>query len=208
MLDRVFDIVLPGALRRWIARKGGLGLGLAIVRNLVEMHGGRVAARSDGLGRGSEFSCELPVAGERGDRAAAGERRAGAASRAPTGAGARVLVVDDNADAADALAELLTDLGFRTRAAYDAVGGAETRAGKFKPDVCLLGHRLAGHGRLRAGAARCARADGSDVRIIAVTGYGQDADRRRAREAGFDAHLVKPVSVEALEGALVVPPGS
>ncbi len=202
LLDRVFEIFFqqPQSIDR---SKGGLGLGLAIVRSLVDMHGGRVGAHSEGLGKGSEFVVELPALPTAEDlrnpppahltsdlrpRPAAEQRR-------------RVLVVDDNVDAADSLVDLLTDLGFVARASYDAVT-ALAQAPAFQPDIGLLdiglpvmdGYELAS--RLREALP------GQALRLIAVTGYGQDADRRRARDAGFDAHLVKPVNLEALEREL------
>jgi CheY-like chemotaxis protein len=207
LLDRVFEIFFqqPQSIDR---SKGGLGLGLAIVRSLIEMHGGRVSVRSEGLGKGSEFVVELPAVTPaedlRSPPAAHLTSESHAAPRGPERA--RVMVVDDNADAADTLAELLTDLGYRTRATYDAVSALEL-ANSFKPDVCFLdiglpvmdGYELAQ--RLRQADSTHAR------RLIAVTGYGQDADRQRARAAGFDAHLVKPVSLDALEKVLATPEG-
>jgi len=119
----------------------------------------------------------------------------------------RVMVVDDNVDAADTLADLLADLGYQTRATYDAVSALEL-AGSFKPEVCFLdiglpvmdGYELAQ--RLRQAEGGRAR------RLIAVTGYGQDSDRQRARQAGFDGQLVKPVSLDALETVLEPPPAN
>jgi signal transduction histidine kinase/DNA-binding response OmpR family regulator len=202
LLDRVFEIFFqqPQSMDR---SKGGLGLGLAIVRSLVEMHGGRVSAHSDGLGKGSDFVVDLPAL-----PAAEDLRNPPPAllSSDLTGRGAkderkRVLVVDDNTDAADMLVDLLADLGYTAKATYDAAS-ALAQAPAFQPDICLLdiglpvmdGYELAS--RLRHGPT-----DGV-LRLVAVTGYGQDADRARAREAGFDAHLVKPVSLDALEQAL------
>ena len=202
IIDRIFDVFFqePQAIDR---SKGGLGLGLAIVRNLVEMHGGRVTARSDGADRGSEFTVDLPLAEVSAQTARPGTPVTADSPRpGPSQGGRRILLVDDNVDAANSLAELLSQLGHEVRAVHDAVAALEVSP-LFKPDVCLLdiglpimdGYELAT--RLRA-----SRLIDDKTRIIAVTGYGQDADRQRARAAGFDAHLVKPVDVEALTRAL------
>ena len=201
ILDRIFDVFFqePQAIDR---SKGGLGLGLAIVRNLVDLHGGRVSARSDGAGRGSEFTVELPLAGAA--RAAASGPAAPTAGVKPQQRepGRRILLVDDNADAATSLAELLSQVGFQVRAVHDAVAALEV-APLFKPDFCLLDIGLPiMDGYELAARLRMSRLIDDQTRIIAVTGYGQDADRQRARAAGFDAHIVKPVDMDALMGAL------
>jgi signal transduction histidine kinase/DNA-binding response OmpR family regulator len=203
LLDRVFDIFFqePQSIDR---SKGGLGLGLAIVHNLVALHGGRVSARSEGLARGSEFVVELPaLAGD--DVALPTGRRSlvRANDELPVAAASkRVLIVDDNVDAADALAELLQSLGYEAKAAHDAFAALEL-APSFRPDVCLLDIGLpVMDGYELAARLRSASLVGDDTRIIAVTGYGQDGDRRRARDAGFDAHVVKPVSLDALTRAM------
>ena len=203
LLDRVFDIFFqqPQSIDR---SKGGLGLGLAIVHNLVELHGGRVSAHSEGLGRGSEFVVELPaLAGADGPLATGRMGLVRAADQVTVAtATRRVLVVDDNVDAAEGLAEMLEALGYQAKAAHDAFAALEV-ASTFRPDIYLLdiglpvmdGYELAA--RLRSESLI-----GDDTRIIAVTGYGQDGDRHRAREAGFDAHVVKPVSIDALTRAM------
>ncbi|MCM5678147.1 ATP-binding protein [Schlegelella sp. S2-27] len=194
LLPRVFDLFVQGEqpLSRHV---GGLGLGLAIVRTLVQMHGGSVDAHSDGPGRGSCFVVRLPAAPQQAPSVIAPTVTA-----QPAG-GASVLVVDDNADAAESLALLLDALGYQTRAAFDgasALAVLET----FVPRVALLdiglpgmdGYQLA---RRLKGDARLAA-----LKLVALTGYGTDADRRRARSEGFDAHLVKPVQVEQLLAVL------
>jgi CheY-like chemotaxis protein len=194
MLEKIFELFVQQqqSLDR---SKGGLGLGLAIVRSLVELHGGRVRAESAGPGRGSEFSVDLPLA-----TGAAVVREVpppAPPERAAPGA-VRALIVDDNQDAAETLAEVLADLGYEVATAHDGIAALNV-ATAFKPTVCLLdiglpsmdGYELAR--RLRASAAL---PDGA--RLIAVTGYGQDNDRRLSSAAGFDAHLVKPVDLDAL----------
>ena len=208
MLDRVFDTFFQEA--QSIDRsKGGLGLGLAIVRNLVALHGGRVSARSDGLGKGSDFVVELPLlAGMEEARPAERSGLAAPAQDAPRTApgGERVLIVDDNVDAADSLGELLMTLGYDVRVVYDPMA-ALALAPTFNPAVCLLDIGLpVMDGYELASRMRASNVIGGDTRLIAVTGYGQDADRLRAREAGFDSHIAKPVTMDALSQAFVRPP--
>ncbi|HVS78148.1 MAG TPA: ATP-binding protein, partial [Steroidobacteraceae bacterium] len=192
LLPRVFDIFVQGddASER---AQGGLGAGLAIVKRLVELHGGSVTARSPGAGRGSTFEIRLPRL-ERPQPVIADEATFKAVPR-------RVLVVDDNVDAANSLAMLLGLRGHETQVAFSAWEALE-RIGSFQPEVVLLdvglpetnGYELAR--RLRA----TPRLHG--LRLIAVTGYGQAEDQQRALAAGFDAHVVKPVNLAALERAL------
>ena len=185
--------------RRSIASQGGLGLGLAIVRSLVKLHGGRVAAASDGQGKGSEFTIWLPLASGAGasEEPAVGDAGSGlAVSLRPDAP--RVLVVDDNADAALMLGELLSASGYRTLCAEDAPTALRA-ALEFEPDIAIfdiglpvmdgyeLARRFAEHPRLRR------------TRLVAVTGYGQDSDRERSKEAGFVAHIVKPVDFDKLQ---------
>jgi len=192
LLPRVFDLFVQGD-RRLDRAQGGLGLGLALVKALTVAHGGRVEARSAGPGHGSEFVVELPL-GRAPVHAGRGAVGAEPVARA-RGAGRRVLVVDDNRDAAELLAEGLRLHGHDVRVAYDGPGALEV-AGAFDPDVALLdiglpvmsGYELA-H-RLRERGLRC--------HLVAVTGYGQEADRLRAREHGFEAHVVKPVDLEQM----------
>jgi signal transduction histidine kinase/CheY-like chemotaxis protein len=201
LLPRIFDLFVQGG-QNLDRSQGGLGLGLGIVRGLIGMHGGTVSAHSDGLGRGSEFVIRLPGStapgSEAGDPPPAGPVHASAAD----GAGdCRVLVVDDNEDAAEMMRTALTVRGYQVRVAHDGPGALRTAIG-FQPHVALLdiglpvmdGYELAGRLRQLPGLDR--------LYLIAVTGYGQDADRRRSRAAGFDRHLVKPLDLEVLEGAL------
>jgi CheY-like chemotaxis protein len=198
----VFDLFYqqPQALDR---AKGGLGLGLAIVKSLVELHGGSVTAQSEGPGRGSDFSIHLPAAlskelpvPEPADSAAPGD------VGRPAHQAVRVLIVDDNVDAADSIAELLQEMGHDVRAVNDPLTALKV-APAFRPDLCLLDIGLpVMDGYELAGNLRGSQALAPNGRIIAVTGYGQDADRQRATEAGFDAHLVKPVTLDVLIDAL------
>jgi PAS domain S-box-containing protein len=192
VLPRVFDMFVQE--RQALDRaQGGLGLGLTIVRSLVDLHGGTVSVHSDGQGQGSEFSIRLPAAVPL--VAAGAAARAAPADAAP--GGLRILIVDDNADAAELLAGLLEAMGHATKIAHDGPA-ALLAAGPFAPELALLdiglpvmdGYELAQ--RLRQQLAD------PGLRIVAVTGYGLDSDRERTRAAGFDAHLVKPVSYDRL----------
>lgn len=191
LMPRIFDIFAQGH-QRMDRRAGGLGLGLAIVKALAELHGGTVTAASDGLGRGSRFTVRLPLS--EGStltalRAAAPMRHADQPSR--------VMVVDDNADAADMLAQLMLQAGYEVQTAPDA----ETALAKVRtwlPDLAVLdiglpgmdGYELARRLRTLPGLA--------NIKLIALTGYGRDTDRARALVAGFDLHLAKPAEPDRL----------
>ena len=191
LLPRIFDLFVQSA-RTLDRAQGGLGIGLSVVKRLIEMHDGNVTARSPGLGRGATFEMRLP----RIKRPQA--RRAEPALKA---APRRILIVDDNADAAESLALLLGCSGHTTHVALSSEDALE-RVEAFAPQVALLdiglprmdGYELAR--RLRSMPSLRA------VRLIALTGYGQAEDRERALDAGFDDHLVKPVDLLALERTL------
>ncbi|MBV9121955.1 MAG: response regulator, partial [Planctomycetes bacterium] len=196
LLPRVFDLFTQGD--RSLARsEGGLGIGLTLVKNLVEMHGGTVEAFSEGPGRGSEFVVLLPRL-ERGRGRRPG--REAEPARVPT-ASRRVLVVDDNPDAAESLALLLRVEGHEVRTAHDGPAALKA-ATEFQPEVIFLdiglprvsGYEVARQLREQLGLKK--------VLLVAVTGYGQEEDRRRSREAGFDAHLTKPADPAALHELL------
>jgi signal transduction histidine kinase/CheY-like chemotaxis protein len=191
MLETIFDMFVQ-VDRAGDHSQGGLGIGLTLVKRLTEMHGGRVEARSAGVNAGSEFLVRLPIAPERSEPVGT---RTGAYPVANL-MGRRILVVDDNQDAADSLALLLRSNGAEVRVAYDgleAVGSAVA----FQPDAVLLDiglPKLYGYDACR----RIREARGNDVLLIAITGWGQEEDRRRAYEAGFDHHMTKPVQFEKL----------
>ncbi|WP_435020456.1 PAS domain-containing protein [Tundrisphaera sp. TA3] len=190
-IPQMFELFAQGD--RSIARsEGGLGIGLTLVKNLVEMHGGSVIARSEGVARGSEFTVRLPaVAAPEAGRPGASRPAEGSPAK-----GARVLVVDDNEDSARGLARLLKVLGNQVEVASDGPT-ALGLAGWFAPDFVLLDIGLPGMDGYEV--ARRLRADGlAGTTIIAVSGYGEEAARSRAREAGFDHHLVKPLDYETL----------
>ena len=189
MLARVFDPFVQQEQTIDRAR-GGLGLGLAIVRSLVELHGGTVSAASEGTGRGSEFTIELPATTLAATPSPAPE----VAVEPPPSARGKILVVDDNEDAATMLGDALEQLGYEVAVAYDGPSALRIAAA-FVPDVALLdlglpvmdGFELAE--RLREQQPPTKRAH-----LVAVTGYGQDSDRQRSTRAGFERHLVKPVA--------------
>ncbi len=173
---------------------GGLGLGLALVKGLVELHGGAVEAHSDGVGKGAEFLVRLPLAAAAAEDAAGGRAAAGGEARA-------ILVVEDNVDAAQTLADILELDGHRVTIAHDGRSGIEL-ARRLRPDVvlCDIGlPDLDGYA-----VARELRRDGAlrETRLVALSGYAQPEDRERAREAGFDAHLAKPPDLDALKRVL------
>jgi signal transduction histidine kinase/ActR/RegA family two-component response regulator len=201
VLPRVFDLFVQE--RQAIDRsQGGLGLGLAIVRNLVERHGGRVSAHSDGSGTGCEFVVRLPPAMTNQRLQSPRTSSVGTGSGvAPASDALRILVVDDNVDGADMLATALRGMGYDTRVAHDAPAALRV-ATDFRPNVAFLdiglpvidGYELAA--RLRE------RPDANDILLVALTGYGQASDRQKTREAGFDHHLVKPVDLETIDALL------
>jgi len=171
--------------------QGGLGIGLTLVRRLVEMHGGTVTAHSDGPGRGSEFTVRIPIVKE------AAHDPVPEPTRSPVpGARRRILVVDDNRDSAQSLSMMLELMGNETRIASDGLAAVET-AIAFQPDLIFLDiglPRLNGY----EACQRIRAATGRQSFIVALTGWGQEEDRRRSQEAGFDHHLVKPVDIADL----------
>jgi len=180
--------------------QGGLGIGLSLVRRLVELHGGRVSAFSGGRGQGSTFTVRLPL--RPGSPHAQGVPSAdglpgGGAATSPL----RVLVVDDNLDAADSLAALLEVLGHTTAVAHDGAQGLQAARG-FVPDLVFLDIGLPGMSGYEVAREIRRTAALRKVVLIALTGWGSQSDQRQSQEAGFDQHLTKPVSLEALEQAL------
>ena len=191
MLSRVFDLFMqaPRALDR---AKGGLGIGLTLVRRLIALHGGSIEAKSEGVGKGSEFIVRLPVT----DQRLQGVQATPAAARADS---RRVLVVEDNTDAAEMLAETLRLSGFTVRVASDGEAGLAA-ALEFTPEVVLVdiglpkmdGYAVAGELRMRL----------PDAKVVALSGYGGEEYRSRGHGAGFDAYLVKPIELDSLLAVL------
>ena len=194
MLERIFDMFVQG--RAPLERiGGGLGVGLALARRIAELHGGTLEARSEGVGRGSEFTLRLPLAH---GKAEAPEVKPDA--RRP-GMARRVLVVDDNADAAGMLDLLLRSLGHETRVVHDGIAALRA-AEEFRPDIVLLDIGMPGIDGYEVARRLRGLSNVRRMRIVAVTGWGQEADRQRSRDAGFDLHLVKPVDQNELARAL------
>jgi signal transduction histidine kinase/ActR/RegA family two-component response regulator len=199
LLPRVFDLFTQ-ADRSLARSRGGLGIGLTVVRRLVELHGGTVVATSPGLGQGSEFVIRLPAL------PGAAVEEGGVPEEPPRAAAAprRVLVVDDNVDAAQSTAVLLRFQGHTVEVAHDGAAALEAvRA--FRPEVLLLDIGLPGLSGYDVARALRARPEGQGLVIAAVTGYGQDEDRCRAREAGCDYHLTKPLAPDALTAFVAAP---
>jgi PAS domain S-box-containing protein len=195
MLPKVFDLFtqVDTSIR---GLQGGLGIGLSLVKRLVEMHGGSVEARSDGPDLGSEFVVRLPVTVDMPYDLAPQPKLA-----APTPAECRILIVDDNRDAAHSLAMLLRKFGNETYLAHDGLEAIDAAA-QLRPDAVLLDIGLPKMNGYDVCRAIRQQPWGRSMVIIAVTGWGQDEDRRRSDEAGFNAHLVKPVDHVALSSLL------
>jgi signal transduction histidine kinase len=196
MLPRVFDLFTQ-VDRTYRRAQGGLGIGLTLARNLVELHGGTIEARSDGPGKGSEFIVRMPLASRR-----FGVRHRERSKAQPAGAPPRhILVVDDNTDAADSLGMLLRVLGAEVYTAYDGPAALEALKA-HRPSVMLLDVGLPGMDGFEVARRARQQPEGRELTVIALTGWGQDEDRRRSLEAGIDHHLVKPVDFSALEQLL------
>ena len=194
MLPHIFDLFVQE--QQAIDRaQGGLGIGLTIVRNLVERHGGFIEARSDGPGRGSEFTVRLPCAA---DAATVDDAPASDTSRALVAGAPRVLIVDDNHDGAEMLSLILGQRGYDTRVAHDGPAALAV-AQAFQPRLAFVDIGLPVMDGYELAARLRAIPELRGIRLVALTGYGQDGDRDRSREAGFDHHLVKPLDIDALE---------
>ncbi len=191
MLERIFDLftqVDPTLARS----QGGLGIGLTLVRSLVELHGGTVTAHSAGPGHGSEFVVRLPLTGPAAAPLTPAEH--------PHAGPRHVLIVEDNADAREMLQTALSLEGHRVLACEDGARGIEM-ALLHRPEIVLIDIGLPGVSGYEV-ALRIRAALGDRVTLVALTGYGQPSDRQQALAAGFDVHLVKPVGVEDLEPLL------
>jgi CheY-like chemotaxis protein len=179
----------------------GLGIGLALVRDLVHRHGGTVEAQSDGLGNGSTFIVRMPRAVRVDLPAATQPAPAAQPAKAPASAGKRILIVDDNLDACETLAMMLELLGQQTRQAHEGTGALKA-AQEYRPELIfmdiglpgLTGHEVAERMRGELGM--------KDTYIVALSGYGTEEDRRKSLFAGFDNHYVKPLDPSALPGIL------
>jgi PAS domain S-box-containing protein len=197
--------LLPTLFDRFVQSKrtldrseGGLGLGLSIVRSLVTLHGGTVAVRSAGVGRGSEFEVRLPACDESALEPAASAAKS---ERADAAESRRILIVDDNSDAAEMLAEALDAMGHTTQVAFDGPSGLDAAAG-FEPDIAFLDIGLPAMDGYELARKMRTELAFPNLRLVALTGYGQDSDRRRSADAGFDYHMVKPISLQAVASTI------
>ena len=195
LIPRVFDLFTQ-AERLLDRSQGGLGIGLTLVRRLVEMHGGTVEARSSGVGLGSEFIVRLP-----GVSSAQLEARVENFPRPAHSRGLRVLVVEDNRDSAETLGELLQLWGHEPSIVYDGEAALRAVADGTPPDVVLLDIGLPGMDGYEV-ARRLRASDGPALPLVALTGYGQEEDRARSAAAGFDRHIVKPPNAAMLQRCL------
>jgi CheY-like chemotaxis protein/two-component sensor histidine kinase len=192
MLPHIFELFTQ--VDRSLERsEGGLGIGLTLVQRLVELHGGSVAACSDGPGQGSEFVVRLPVAADPVDEAVRPQLEPALAAPAAR----RILIVDDNRDSANSLAELLHLRGHETHVAHDGLEALQVVAA-VQPDVVLLDIGLPKMSGYEVAQRIRGQESGGDVVLIALTGWGQEEDRRRSRNSGFDHHLTKPIEFSAL----------
>ena len=193
MLPHVFEI-FSQAEPALVRSQGGLGIGLSLVKGLVELHNGNIEVRSDGLGRGSEFLVRLPCAGTPLVPESAPPRE-DCEHEVPTKR--HVLIVDDNRDSADSLSKLLTIMGHEVDTAHDGEQAVEV-AGAMRPEVVLLDIGLPKMNGYQAANTIRQQPWGKKMILIAVTGWGQEEDKRKSKEAGFDQHMVKPIDLRAL----------
>ncbi len=197
MLPHVFELFVQGDHSE-ARSQGGLGIGLTLVKNLIELHGGSVSAWSAGLGRGSEFTIRLPLLPDRQAQVPV----AHAPGQTPAvAAGHRLLVVDDNRDAAESLAILLRAQGYAVRVAFDGAAGLE-QARIQRPELVFLDIGMPGMDGYEVARRLRATPGLEKVVLVALTGWGQKSDRLRSAEAGFDRHLVKPLEEKALKEVL------
>lgn len=196
ILPHIFDLFYQ-ANRTKGREQGGMGIGLALARSLVEMHGGQVEARSDGPGRGSVFVVRLPLAAAPSQD----ERVEGDATVASVPASHRVLVIDDDRDVGDSLGMLLQLMGADVRVAYDGEAALAVISG-FKPHLVLLDIGMPGMNGYETARQIRKLPERQDLILVALSGWGRDEDRRHSAEAGFDHHFVKPMEVDAIENLL------
>jgi PAS domain S-box-containing protein len=200
LLPRVFDLFVQG--HRSLARsQGGLGIGLTLAKNLVEMHGGTISAHSQGVGQGSEFVIRLPILANK--RVDPGHQTPPKSTHIQ-GPARRILVVDDNVDAAELTATLLAMWGHEVRTLHDGPS-VLTAVESFHPELILLDIGLPGMSGYDVARELRQRPEGKGIVLAAMTGYGQDKDRSQSREAGFDYHLTKPLDPNLLEAFVAAP---
>jgi CheY-like chemotaxis protein/two-component sensor histidine kinase len=195
-LDTIFQLFMQAETGTSAAAESGLGIGLTLARSLTEMHGGTIEARSPGLGQGSTFTVRLPQAAQA--QAAVAEEEQPPEEE---GGGLRVMVIDDNRDSADSACDVLRLLGNRVQCAYDGKTGVAAAA-LFKPHMILLDLAMPGMDGYETRRELRGHPGSARSFLVAMTGFGNEDDKRRTREAGFDAHLTKPVELDALMALL------
>jgi PAS domain S-box-containing protein len=193
-LQRIFQLFVQAESAQSAGTDSGLGIGLTLARSLTEMHGGSIDATSPGLGQGSTFTVRLPLATDVAPEP--GEQQADVAR-----GGLRVLVIDDNRDSADSCTEVLRLLGNEVESAYDGASGIAA-ARRFHPHMILLDLAMPGMDGYQVRQRLLGQAGTADTYLVAMTGFGNEDDKKRTRDAGFDAHLTKPVELDALMSLL------
>jgi CheY-like chemotaxis protein len=203
MLEEVFGLFTQ--VDRSLDRsEGGLGVGLSLVRRLVELHEGIVTAESAGLGWGSTFTIRLPITEGSGENRSHSEIMAGGTSLSDKQTSRRVLLVDDNIDGVTSLAMLLWHIGHTAKTAYTGPDGLAA-ARDFQPDVIVLDIGLPGMDGYELSRRIRADPDLANTTLVALTGWGTEEDKQRAIEAGFNFHLTKPVEIAKVEAILATP---
>jgi len=194
MLPRIFDLFTQ-ADRSIDRSHGGLGVGLTVARRLIELHGGSISASSDGVGKGSTFTVRIPLsaAQPQASEDLSAQRTESPGATSPL----RILVADDNRDAAESLASLLRMVGHEVRIAYDGVEAVGV-ASEYRPDAIVLDIGMPKMNGYDVAKKLRAESTGKELTIIALSGWGQEADKQRSREAGIDHHLVKPLEPSSL----------
>jgi CheY-like chemotaxis protein len=199
VLPMIFDLFVQSG-RTLDGSQGGLGIGLTLVKRLTEMHGGSVAATSNGPGNGSVFTVRVPLAAP-GATMEDAQMTLDAGAQASSARRLRVLVVDDNRDSADSLRMLLSAFGNEAQTAYDGHRALEL-ASEWRPELIVLDIGLPSMSGYDVVKRLRTIPETADAVIVALTGYGSESDRHRSEEAGFDDHLVKPVDMKRLEELL------
>jgi len=193
-LHSIFQLFVQTESGTSAPSESGLGIGLTLARSLTEMHGGSLEASSPGLGQGSTFTVRLPAVAQH----AAEEAEA---AREDEAGGLKVLVIDDNRDSADSATDVLRLLGNQVETAYDGETGIQL-AHKLQPHMILLDLAMPGMDGFEARKRLREQSGASRAYLVAMTGFGNEEDKRRTRDAGFDAHLTKPVELESLVALL------
>jgi CheY-like chemotaxis protein len=199
-LPQIFEFFARGDVS-YARRTGGLGVGLSLVKSLVELHRGTIEAYSEGNGKGSEFTVRLPLRSEAKVSEGNSAEQPRTSEPEQPSAPQRILVIDDNSDVAEALARLLQDFGHEVQIALGGPDGLKTAA-VFGPEVVFVDIGMPGMDGYEVARQLRRRTESKKSKLVALSGYGRDEDRRRSLEAGFDTHLVKPVDVKALTNVL------